>query len=261
MVNAELPKRGRAAMHQDVVELRNFYYRTGLGRAAQRAIGDQVHALWPEAKGQTVVGFGFVVPLLRPYLGDARRVVALMPGQQGVMPWPPGQSNVSVLCDEVAWPLETGHVDKLILMHALETSENQSAVLDECWRVLGPGGKAIVVVPNRAGIWSRRDVTPFGFGRPYSLSQLEAQLKGHSFLPERHRAALFQPPSHKRFWLKTGPIWENAGQSISAHFAGGVLMVEISKRVYTPTRAPLGERVKRPLKVLDGIVKPDPKPV
>lgn len=248
-------------MHQDVVDLRNFYYRTGLGRAAQRAISDQVQGLWPEAKGQTVVGFGFAVPLLRPYLREARRVVGLMPGQQGVMPWPVGLSNVSVLCEEVAWPLETGHVDKLILMHALETSENQSAVLDECWRVLGPGGKAIIVVPNRAGIWSRRDVTPFGFGRPYSLTQLETQLKGHSFLPERHRAALFQPPSHKQFWLKTGPIWENVGQRISAYFAGGVLMVEISKRVYTPTRVGLGEAVKRPLKVLDGIVKPDPKPV
>lgn len=248
-------------MHQDVVELRNFYYRTLLGRAAQRAIGDQVRALWPEAKGQTVVGFGFAVPLLRPYLRDARRVVALMPGQQGVMPWPPEQANVSVLCEETAWPLETGHVDKLILMHALETSESQSAVLDECWRVLGPGGKAIIVVPNRAGLWSRRDVTPFGFGRPYSLSQLETQLKSHSFLPERHRAALFQPPSHTQFWLRTGPIWENAGQRISAYFAGGVLMVEISKRVYTPTPSGLSEAVKRPLKVLDGIAKPDPKPV
>ncbi len=248
-------------MHQDVVELRNFYYRTGLGRAAQRAIGDQIQALWPEAKGQTVVGFGFAVPLLRPFLREARRVFALMPGQQGVMPWPGGLPNVSVLCEEVAWPLETGHVDKLILMHALETSENQSAVLDECWRVLGPGGKAIIVVPNRAGIWARRDVTPFGFGRPYSLTQLETQLKGHSFLPERHRAALFQPPSHRRFWLKTGPIWENAGRRISAYFAGGILMVEISKRVYTPTRVGLGEAVKRPLKVLDGIAKPKAKPV
>jgi hypothetical protein len=42
-----------------------------------------VLALWPEAKGQTVAGFGFAVPLLRPYLADARRVIALMPGRRG----------------------------------------------------------------------------------------------------------------------------------------------------------------------------------
>lgn len=70
-------------MHLDVVELRNFYYRTGLGRAAQRAIRNQVVEFWPDASRQTVAGFGFAAPLLRPFLEDARRVVALMPDQQG----------------------------------------------------------------------------------------------------------------------------------------------------------------------------------
>ena len=91
-------------MHLDVLDLRNFYYRTQLGRVAQRAIRDKMTALWPTATGQTVVGFGFAVPLLRPYLADARRVVALMPGPQGVMPWPAGMENVAVLCEETQWP-------------------------------------------------------------------------------------------------------------------------------------------------------------
>lgn len=248
-------------MHLDVIDLRNFYYRTGLGRAAQRAVRDQVVSLWPEAKGQTVVGFGFAVPLLRPYLEDARRVIGLMPGQQGVMPWPAGMPNVSVLCEETLWPLETGHVDKLILMHGLETSENPTTLLEECWRVLGPGGKLLVVVPNRAGLWSRSDLTPFGFGRPYSRSQLETQLKRHAFVPERHRSALFLPPSTRRFWLKTGPIWEKAGRRISSYFAGGVVIVEASKRVHAPTPSGLTEAVRRPLSVLDSITKPEAKPV
>ena len=98
-------------MHLDVQDLRNFYYRSTLGRAAQKVIREQMLDIWPEAHGQTVLGFGFAVPLLRPYLGDARRVIALMPGPQGVMPWPAGQPNVSVLAEETAWPIETGHVD------------------------------------------------------------------------------------------------------------------------------------------------------
>ncbi|MEE9429107.1 MAG: methyltransferase domain-containing protein [Paracoccaceae bacterium] len=243
-------------MHLDVVDLRNFYYRTGLGRLAQRAIRDQVTDLWPEAKGQTVVGYGFAVPLLRPFIADARRTIALMPGPQGVMHWPVGMENVSVLCEETSWPLETGHVDKLILMHGLETSENPSALLDECWRVLGPGGKAILIVPNRAGFWSRTDVTPFGFGRPYSAMQLDSQLKKHQFIPERHRAALYQPPSHKKIWMKSGKFLEKYGRVISARFVGGALIVEFSKRAHVPKRPGLPEAVKRPLKVLDGIAKP-----
>ena len=112
-----------------------------------------------------------------------------MPGPQGVMPWPAGQPNVSALVEETLWPLETGRIDRLVMLHGLETSENPSALLEECWRVLGPGAKAVFIVPNRAGLWSRSDKTPFGYGRPYTLSQLESQLKKHGFLPERQLLA------------------------------------------------------------------------
>src|SRR5690606_17430547 len=151
---------------------------------------------------------GFAAPLLRPYLGPARRVIALMPGPQGVMPWPAGGENVSVLCEETVWPLETGSVDRLVLMHGLDVSERTGPLLQEAWRVLGPGGKALVIVPNRAGLWARRDATPFGYGRPYSASQLEATLRQAAFFPERSLSLLYQPPSQRRFWLKSGPFWE-----------------------------------------------------
>ena len=252
---------GRAgAMHLDVLDLRNFYYRTPLGRVAQRAIRDQLVSMWQPGPGQTVAGFGFAVPLLRPWLPEARRVIGLMPGPQGVMPWPAGMENVSVLCEETDWPLATGFVDRLVLMHGLETSEQPSAILEECHRVLGPGGKVIFVVPNRSGLWARGDGTPFGFGRPYSLRQLEAQLRRHGFTPERHVAALFAPPSGRRFWLRTAPFWERAGRRFAPWMAGGVLMVEASKQVYAPTRGGLGAVVKKPLRVLEGIGQASPEP-
>jgi len=245
-------------MHLDVQDLKSFYYRSALGRAAQRAVRNQVCALWPEAKGQTVLGFGFAVPLLRPYLDEARRVIGLMPGPQGVMRWPAGLPNVSVLCEETLWPVDTGVVDKLVLMHGLETSTDPDILLQETYRVLGPGGRVLFIVPNRAGLWSRSDATPFGFGRPYSLGQLERLLRDHGFSIEHHAAALFQPPSTRRFWLKTGAAWERAGQSLPIGLAGGVLIVEASKQVPAPRRPGLGERVKRPLGVLEGIGLPEP---
>ncbi len=248
-------------MHVDVLELRNFYYRTRLGRAAQRAIRDQVTMLWPEANGQSVAGFGFSVPLLRPYLADARRVIALMPGQQGVMPWPAGLANLSVLCEETLWPLEADSVNKLIVMHALETSEQPIPLLDECYRVLAPEGRGLFIVPNRAGLWSRRDKTPFGFGRPFSLGQLEAQLRQIGLIPERHVAALYQPPSETPFWLRTARMWEKMGRKVSNRFAGGVLIVEVTKQIPAPPRARFSEAVRRPLRVLDGLKQPEPKPV
>lgn len=243
-------------MHLDVHDLREFYYRSQLGRAAQKVIRGELQRLWPEAKGQTVVGFGFAVPLLRPFLPGARRVIGLMPGPQGVMPWPAGQPNVSVLCEDTLWPLPTGMVDRLVVMHGLETSDHPAAVLEECWRVLGPGGRAVFIVPNRSGLWSRSDQTPFGFGRPYSMRQLEAQLKTHRFVVEHSQSALYQPPSRKRFWRKFGGALEGVGRHVPVFAAGGVLLVEASKQVAAPTRPGLAERVRRPLRVLEGAPQP-----
>lgn len=126
--------------------------------------------------------------------------------------------------------------------------------------MLAPGGRALFIVPNRGGLWARRDVTPFGFGRPYTVVQLEAQLRAHDFVPERHVAALFQPPSTKKFWMKTGGVWESLGQRLSNGIAGGVLLAEVSKQVPAPPRKGLPEAVRKPLKVLDGIAQPAPKP-
>ncbi|MGV6846803.1 MAG: methyltransferase domain-containing protein [Marinibacterium sp.] len=247
-------------MHLDVQDLRNFYYRSRLGRAVQLSLRTQLTEYWPEAKAQTVVGFGFAVPLLRPYLAEARRTLVIMPGPQGVMPWPAGQPNVAVLAEETAWPLETGLVDRLVVLHGLETSEHPSDLLDECWRVLGPGGKAVFIVPNRAGLWSRSDSTPFGFGRPYTLGQLESQLEAHSFLPERHAAALYQPPAERRFWQKSGRLIERIGRRIPAALAGGVFVVEASKRVHPPRSTNEKRRAPARLNILDGMVEPSAKP-
>ena len=248
-------------MHLDVVKLRAFYYRTRLGRIAQRALREEIVRLWPDVKGQSVAGFGFAAPMLRPFLKSARRVMCFMPGPQGVMAWPEGKSNHSVLTEETNWPVSTGFVDKLIVLHGLETSEDSAALLDEIWRVLGPGGRVLFIVPNRSGLWARRDATPFGYGRPYSLAQLEAQLYKHRFLPERHIAALYAIPTHRPFGLKIAQMLEGFSLKVAMPFAAGVVMVEATKQVYAPTQPGLGEAVRRPLEALEGIAKPAGKPV
>lgn len=253
--------RENRAMHLDVQDLKTFYYRTGLGRAAQRAIRDKVVSIWPETRGErvageTVVGYGFAVPLLRPFLERGNRVIGLMPAPQGVMAWPAGMPNVSVLCEDSHWPLPPGFVDRLVMLHALETSENPATLLEEAARVLGPAGRLLIVVPNRAGLWARSDQTPFGFGRPYSLGQLEAQLRRHGFAAQRHDVALFQPPSHRRFWLRAGPVCERFGQRVWNRFAGGVLMVEAIKDTFRASGTPVRDALPDRRRVIEGISQP-----
>ncbi len=247
-------------MHLDVVDLRDFYYRTKLGRSTQRSLQEAIRALWPDTANLTIAGFGFAAPLLRPFLGDARRVLNLMPGQQGVMHWPPGDANVSILVEEFRWPLSAGTVDRLVVAHGLETCDHSSALLDEIWRVLAPGGRVIFILPNRTGMWARRDATPFGFGRPYSVSQIEAQLRKHRFQTERYSAALYSAPSHKPYWLRSASFWESIGKRFGSKMVAGALVVEASKQIYAKPHSGLREAVKAPLGVLEGLTAPKPKP-
>lgn len=242
-------------MYLDVQELKNFYYRSALGRAVQKSLRGEIYKIWPEAKALNVVGYGFAVPVLRHYLPHARRVVALMPAPQGVCAWPQGLPNVTALSYEDAWPLDTGQVDRLIVMHALEFSERPTDLLEECARVLGPGGRALFIVPSRASVWARRETTPLGHGRPYSLAQLEAQLREHGFVVERSASALFGLPVSGRFWLRVSQILEKSGRHFSALYPGGVVLVEVSKRV-TPLT---GTGSKDILQSALGVLAPKPQ--
>lgn len=248
-------------MHIDVVELRKFYYRTHLGQVVQRSLRDAMASHWSAPLKGNLVGFGFAAPFLRPFKSTATRAMSLMPAQQGAFHWPMEADNISVLADERRWPITTGFVDHLIITHALENSERPRAVLSEAHRVLSPTGRALIVVPNRTGMWARREVTPFGHGRPYSLTQLERYLREHSLEPVGHSAALYGPPSQRRFWLKMAGLAERTGRKLDAQRLAGAIIVEVVKTAYAAPRGGVAVSAKTPLKVLGGVVAPKPKPV
>ncbi|WP_252733734.1 class I SAM-dependent methyltransferase [Paracoccus marinaquae] len=247
-------------MHHDIEDLRRFYYQRALGRVVQRILRDRLVERWPPASctGMNVAGFGFAAPMLRPYLPKARRVIALMPGPQGAMAWPAGAPNHSVLCDETAWPIETGSIDRLIMLHGLETSDHPGALLAEAWRALGPGGRVILMVPNRAGLWAASDGTPFGFGRSYTAGQIETPARAAGFVPEWFGSAVYIPPSNRRFWLRSAQMWERTGARISRVLIAGVIIVELSKQSRAQVGPGLKVHVPSPLDILEGVGLPRP---
>lgn len=228
-------------MFLDVVDLRDFYAGR-LGRVARQMIGRRVRALWPEFTAMRILGLGYATPYLRPYLAEAERVLAVMPAEQGVLPWPREGPNRSALSEEGELPLADFSVDRVLLVHGLEFSEQVRPLLKEIWRVLAGGGRLIVVVPNRRGIWARIENTPFGQGSPFTPSQLSHLLREEGFTPERHAAALFVPPTISRFMLRSAAVWERIGERWFTTF-GGVVLVEATKQIYGAR--PLAERVKK----------------
>jgi SAM-dependent methyltransferase len=226
-------------MASDVVDLRDFY-RTPLGGVARRMIRRAVRRIWPDLHGMRLLGIGYPAPFLTAVSPETERTVALMPASLGVLAWPPEGANLALLADEDELPFADFSMDRVLLVHALETSEQASRLLKEVWRVLAGGGRLLIVVPNRRGIWARLDRTPFGSGRPYTMSQLSQLLRDELFTPVATGSALFVPPSRSRMVLRSARAWERIGVRWFPTFAG-VVIVEATKQIYakpTATRAP-----------------------
>ena len=218
------------AMWTDVVDLRDFYD-TSLGQMTRRMIRRQLRLLWPNLGGMRVMGLGFATPYLRPFLGEAERVTAMMPASQGVLPWPPEGPCLTALADETDLPLPDRSIDRILLIHAIESTEQVRAMMREIWRVMADGGRLIVVAPNRRGIWARMERTPFGNGRPFTSSQMSRLLRENLFTPVAETSALFLPPTNSRMLLRSAPAVEELGRRFCETFAG-VIMVEAAKQIY-----------------------------
>jgi len=227
-------------MYTDIVALRAFY-QSSLGQVARRLIRRRLREVWPSGAGQTMVGIGYPGPYLRLYRDEAERVIGLMPAAQGVSYWPTEGPGLMALTDETELPLADLSVDRVLLIHGLEGTEQVRPMLREIWRVLAGGGRLLAVVPNRRGLWARAEWTPFGHG--YSVSQLKQVLRDTLFVPERTAHALFIPPVRSRFSLAWAPAWEQIGVRWFKAFAG-VTMIEASKQLFagvsrrTPAKAP-----------------------
>lgn len=227
-------------MWADIIDLRDFYL-SRLGRVTQRMIRRRIRLMWPDVSGYAVLGLGYATPYLRPLMAEAARVAAVMPRAQGVLHWPSDGLRLVTLADETALPFPDNSVDRILLVHALESSEHLRAMMREVWRILAGDGRLLVVAPNRRGIWARSGATPFGHGLPYSAGQLSRLLRDNMFTPLRSASALFVPPLSSQMALSSAPAWEKLGERWFRGFAG-VVLAEASKQIYAATPSPAASR-------------------
>lgn len=237
-------------MWNDVIDLRDFY-RTNLGKHVRRIVRARLREIWGNVTGMSVLGLGYSTPYLLPFRDEAERTIALMPAQQGVLHWPTEGLGLVALADETELPLPDVSIDRVLIVHGLECSEQLRPMLREVWRVLADGGRLLLVVPNRRGIWARLDRTPFGHGHPYTPSQLRRLLRDTLFTPIREETALYVPPTTSRMVMAAAPAWEGIGARWFTAFAG-VLLVEVGKQIYAATTDPAPARRRRYVQMAPG---------
>lgn len=239
-------------MLHDIVDLRSFYAHP-LGHVARRLLTRAIRRRWPNASGQRLLGIGYATPYLGVFRDEGERTFAFMPATQGVVKWPSEAPSLAALVDETLLPLPDASVDRVVAVHALEMTVHAPVMLREVWRVLAAGGRLLLVVPNRRGLWARMDTTPFGYGRPYSRRQLVELLREALFTPVGWDEALWVPPFARASFLRTAVAWERVGKTLSLPFAG-VHVVEATKQVWRPVPV-------RPIRKLEPMLAPaSPEP-
>ncbi|RZI45947.1 class I SAM-dependent methyltransferase [Candidatus Finniella inopinata] len=219
-------------MTTDVIDLRDFYA-SSLGTVVQKDIKKTISTIWPNYKNQVVLGFGYAPPFLEAENSDLNDVYFFMPAQQGVLKWPPFRPTLSALVDENLLPLADQTIDRILCVHGLENCHSVDDFLQDAWRVLKPEGRILFVAPNRRGLWACADNNPFGFGRPYTMTQLSKLLRNHLLTPVTFRRSLYRPPSCSGFFSMTIPLWEYVGRHCLQKFSG-LIYIEATKQIYAP---------------------------
>lgn len=231
-------------MRTDILDLHDFY-QSPLGGAARAFVAGRIEEAWRDHARLRIAGFGHAEPYLAIFR-EAERTIAVAPAAQGVIRWPAGAKNAATLAGEHQWPLPDASIDRLLVVHGLEESDDPARLMREVWRVLTSDGRVIVVVAHRRGLWSMIDTTPFAAGRPYLKRQLERLLQQSMFRPIAWSGALYFPPLGVRFLLRAARAWERAGAQLWPAF-GGVLMVEAAKDMVQPVARAVAARAGAPV--------------
>lgn len=224
-------------MPRDVRSLAGFYD-SPLGMVARRAILRRVRTLWPDLHGRRLLGYGYAVPYLRAFSGEAERAVAAMPAPMGCVTWPAGR-NAALLCAEDALPFPDVFFDRILVVHGIESAESLRPLLRQLWRVLAPEGRILIVAPNRASLWAQVERSPFAQGRPFSRTELDLLLKDALLAPTRWDRALYAPPLRRLGGNGAG--WEKMGARFFPGI-GGVHVVEAAKSLYAAATPGLESR-------------------
>ena len=98
------------------------------------------------------------------------------------------------------YPFKTGEADEILMSHVLEHLEDPVRVMDECHRILKPGGKLTIITPHPSFPVSWADPT---HRRPGFSTGFANYFDGKLTTP-RYTSSLWKTKSARLVWRKPG---------------------------------------------------------
>lgn len=230
-------------MRLNVVSLRQFYS-SRLGRKTKQRLRQIVMEQWPDHAQEVIVGVGYALPVLRVLeRAKPHSLIALMPMMQGAIYWPVHSENHSVLADEMMPPFAPNTLHRVVMLHAFEHVAKPKELLQVYWQMLAPGGRLLLIVPNRRSYWASFGNTPFVHGTPYSMGQIKELLADAQFTLRDSSTALYAPPTGSGFSMRFWRSFETIGRMLFPRM-GGVLVIDAEKQIYASIPEPVAAKAK-----------------
>lgn len=182
-------------------EFRQFYA-SGPGRRAAARLRQAIAAQLGATRTSRILALGHCAPILDGFdPGAVERLAVALPEQGEIDAFAPDGYNHALAVDELHLPFADALFDAALIIHALEHTAAPQRMLREIWRVLAPGGRMILAVPNRAGLWVHFETTPFGEGAPFGRRQLRRLLADGMFEIDHWQTLLAMPPVKMLQWI------------------------------------------------------------
>ena len=227
------------------------YYQSPKGQKIAALLSQDIAGLWPERTQTTEVAVGFPFP----FLPHRCMPPVLMPGQLGIAAWHGAKGVQTAEIEAGSWPISTDILDRVFLAHALEFAPNPAELLAEAARCLCGGGKLVMMVPHRNGLWVRSSRTPFGHGIPFSRGQLHRLLTDSGLQPTAYHRSLLPSTAPSGWPQPVQKAMERLGGGVARVF-GGVLLVEATKMVYVKKGARTSNRARKVIQLQGKTVLP-----
>jgi SAM-dependent methyltransferase len=228
------------SMRPTIVQLRQFYS-SRLGRRVKQRLRQVMLQHWGDHTAESIIGIGYTPPLLRVLDRTTQSnavILALMPAEQGAIYWPVHTDNRSILADELMPPFAANSLQRVLIAHAFEFHERPQELLNVYWEMLSPGGRLMLIVPNRRGLWAHTGRTPFARGTSYRMGRVKDMLEEAQFTLRESMTALYTPPTAHPLLLRAWTVIEWVASMLLPGL-GGVIIIEAEKQIYAGLGVPV----------------------
>ena len=192
-------------MWTDVLDLNEFYSST-LGQMTVRLLRARLREVWPNVRGETVLGLGYATPFLRPFMRGGRAHPGLHAGAagrdalaaRGPQPHRPGRRDRPAAARPLGRPRAAGPCHRMHRAGAADAARDLAG--DGRWRhAWSPWRRRAPACGRRST--ARRSTRAI----PTPPASSPASCAPTCSRRCARRRALFMPPTHSRLMLRMAP--------------------------------------------------------